>query len=271
MTITTNGRRAIILDFYARDIVPYVLLLLGLASLLTSALYSSYILAFIGLGLTLWGTLFLYIKSTKYVKLELLNAASSSTLKNIERIIATSGTDLKGIYLPPKNLQDYTASLVFIPSKPDQPLPTSVDANPHTLQSQNPSGLFITPPGLALAKLFEKELKRPFTEPRVEDLQKLLRSLFDALQITKNFTMEATGNKIKIEVKNHIFKDLSEETNQLEKTHWAVGSPLSSALACAIAKSTGKPVTIKTDETNQEGTTTIQYDILESQMNAVSV
>jgi len=264
LTITTNGRGTIIVDVHARDMVPYVLLLLGLTSLLTSAFYSSYVLAFIGLGLTFWGTLFLYIKSTKYVKLELLNAASSSTLQNIERILATAGTDLKGIYLPPKNLQDYTASLVFIPTKPDQPLPTSVDTNPHRLQSQNPSGLFITPPGLALAKLFEKELKRPFTETRVEDLQKQLPSLFDALQITKNFTIEAKDNTIKVEMKNHIFKDLSEETKQLEKTHWAVGSPLSSALACAFAKATGKPVTIKTDETNPEGTTTIQYDILES-------
>jgi hypothetical protein len=260
----TDGRGTTFIDFQARDLVPYVLLLLGLASLLTSAFYSSYVLAFIGLGLTLWGTLFLYIKSTKYVKLELLNAAASSSLDNIERILATAGTDLKGIYLPPKNLQDYTASLVFIPTKPDQPLPTSVDTNPRTLQIKNPSGLFITPPGLALAKLFEKELKRPFTETRVEYLQKQLPSLFDALQITKNFTIEAKDNTIKVEMKNHIFKDLSEETKQLEKTHWAVGSPLSSALACAFAKATGKPVTIKTDETNPEGTTTIQYDILES-------
>lgn len=248
-----------------------MLLLLGLASLMTSAFYSSYVLAFIGLGLTFWGTLFLFIKSTKYVKLELLNAAASSSLDNIERILATSGTDLKGIYLPPQNLQDFTASLVFIPTKPDQTLPTSVDTNPRRLQSENPSGLFITPPGLALAKLFEKELKRPFTEPTVEDLQKLLPSLFDALQITKNLTIEAKDKTIKVEMKNHIFKDLCDETKQIERTHWAVGSPLSSALACAFAKATGKPVMIKSDETNQEGTTTIQYDILESQTNAVSV
>lgn len=264
MNLTKDGRGGIILEFQARDTVPFLLLIFGIASLLTSAFYSSYILAFIGLGLTFWGTLFLYIKPTKYVKLELLDAASSSTLQNIERILATSGTDLKGIYLPPKNLQDYTASLVFIPTKPDQPLPTSVDTNPHTLQSQNPSGLFITPPGLALEKLFKKELKRPFTETTVKGLQKLLPNLFDALQITKSFSMEATDKAIKVEMKNHVFKDLSEETRKLEKTQWAVGSPLSSALACVFAKATGKPVTIKSDETNPEGTTTIQYDILES-------
>jgi hypothetical protein len=156
LTITTDGGGTIIIDAHARDIIPYVLLLLGLASLLTSAFSSSYVLAFIGLGLTFWGALFLYIKSTKYVKLELLNAASSSSLDNIERILATIETDLKGIHLPPKNLSDYTSSLVFIPTRPNQPLPSSVETNPKELQSRNPAGLLITPPGLALSKLFEK-------------------------------------------------------------------------------------------------------------------
>ena len=264
MTVTKDGLGGTIREFHARDTVPYLLIIFGVASLLTSIFYSSYILAFIGLGLTFWGTLFLYIKSTKYVKLELLNATSSSTLENIERILTTAGTNSKGIYLPPKNLQDNTASLVFIPTRPDQPLPTSVDTNPHRLQFQNPSGLLITPPGFALAKLFEKELKRPFTEPKAEDLQTLLPSLFEALQITKNFTIEAKDTTIKVEIRNHIFRDLCEETKHLERTNWAVGSPLSSALACVFAKSTGKPVVIITDETNLEGATTIQYGILES-------
>jgi hypothetical protein len=122
LTLTTDGRGSVIIDFHARDTVPYVLLLLGLASLFTSVFFSSYVLAFIGLGLTFWGALFLYIKSTKYVKLELLNAASSSSLGNIERILVTTETDLKGIHLPPKNLVDYTSSLVFIPARPNQPL-----------------------------------------------------------------------------------------------------------------------------------------------------
>jgi len=264
LTLTTNGRGTIIIDVHARDIVPYALLLLGLVSLLTSAFYSSYVLAFIGLGLTFWGALFLYIKFTKYVKLELLNAASSSSLDNIERILLTAETTLKGIYLPPRNLQDQTSSLVFIPTKPNQPLPTSAETNPQKLQSKNPAGLFITPPGLALSKLFEQELRQPFIETTLEDLQKRLPQLFEELQITKNITLTTQENTIIVELRNHIFRNLSEETEKLAKTQQTVGSPIASALACVFAKATGKPITIEKEETTPEGTTTIQYNILEN-------
>ena len=263
MTLTKDGRGGIIPEFHARDTVPYLLLTFGIASLLTSTFYSSYFLAFIGLVLTFWGTLFLYIKFTKYVKLELLNAASSSTLQNIERILATIETDLKGIYLPPKNLLDYTSSLIFIPTRPNQPLPSSVETNPKELHSTNPVGLLITPPGLALSKLFEKELKRPFTETTIEDLQKQLPRIFEELQITKNLSLTSQANTIAVEIRNHIFKDLSEETKKLEKTYLLVGSPIASALACIFAKATGKPITIEKEETTQQGTTTILYNILE--------
>ena len=263
MPITTDKRGFVIIEADAREITPYVLLLLGLASLIGSIYYSSYILAFIGLGLTFWGTLFLYIKFTKYVKLELLSAASISSLDNIERMLATTETDQKGIYLPPKNLQDYTSSLIFIPPKPNEQLPTSAETTPQKLQSENPVGLLLTPPGLALSKLFEKELKRPFTETTLSELQTQIPKLFEILQITKNLSLTIQANTITVEIRNHVFKDLSEETKKLEKTYVIVGSPLASALACVFAKATGKPITIEKEETTQQGTTTILYNILE--------
>lgn len=246
--------------------IPYVLLLFGVASLVISAFYSSYVLAFIGLGLTFWGTLFVYIKFTKYVKLELLTAASSSSLSNIERILAATGIYEKGIYLPPDNLQEYTSSIVFIPflTVPDQPLPAPVELTRIRLQSGPPVGLFLTPPGLALSKLFEKMLKRPFTETTLEDLQKQLPQIFEELQITKSLSITVQPSMVTVTIGNHIFRDLSEETRKLTKTYLTVGSPLSSALACVFAEATRKPVTIQNEETNPEGTTTIQYNILEN-------
>lgn len=259
-----KGRGTLVFEVYASDLFPYVLLLFGLASLITSAYYASYVLAFIGLGLVFWGTLFLYIRFTKYVKLDLLTAASISSLYNIERILALTQTDVKGIYLPPKNLQDYTSSLVFIPTKPNQPLPKSVQTSLLELQSKNPVGLVLTPPGLALSKLFEKELKRSFTETSLQELQSRLPELFEELQITKNLTLETNDDRITVKISNHIFKDLAKETERLPRTLQAVGSPLSSALACVFAKATGKPVTIEKEETTPKGTTTIQYSTLEN-------
>jgi hypothetical protein len=268
---TENGFRKMIIRVTAYNTVPYLLLVLGLIALLSSVFVSSYVLAFIGLGLTFWGSLFLYIKSTKYVKLELLNSTSFSALINIEKILANAKTNSQGIYLPPKRLQDYTSSLVFVPTKPNQGLPTTKETNPKELETQNPTGLLITPPGLALSKLFEKELRKSFTETSLEDLQTQLPKLFDQLQISKHLTIQPQDNNITVNIANHVFEDLCNETAKLELTHKAVGCHLSSALACAFAKATGKPIVIENEETNPDETTTIQYKVLEDRDNAVSV
>jgi len=221
------------------------MLALGIISLIASSFSSSYVLAFIGLGLTFWGALLLYVTPSKYVKLELLNSTASSSLVNIERILSTTESDLKGIYLPPRNLTDYTSSLIFIPAKPNEPFPKTEETSKTQLHSKNPSGTFVTPPGLALSKLFEKKLEKPFTETDLKGIQKELPRLFEELQITKKMNIQSEGDTVTIEVTNHIFKDLCQETRKLPKTHEKVGCPLSSAIACALAKTTGKPVTIE--------------------------
>jgi hypothetical protein len=178
-------------------------------------------------------------------------------------MLANAKANSQGIYLPPNRLQDYTSSLVFIPTKPDQVLPTTKETNLKELETKNPTGLLITPPGLALSKLFEKELKKPFTETSLEDLQTQLPKLFDELQITKHLNIQLEDNTITVKIANHVFEDLCKETAKLELTHKTVGCPLSSALACAFAKASGKPIVIEKEETGPEETTTIQYKVLE--------
>lgn len=177
-----NGFRKMIFQVTAQNTVPYSLLFFGLIALAFSVLSSSYILAFIGLGLTFWGALFLYIKPTKYVKSDLLNIASFSTLVNIEKLLTNTKANSEGIYLPPKRLQDYTSSLVFVSTKPNQPLPTTKETDAQKLEIKDPAGLLITPPGLALSKLLEKELKRSFTETSIKNLETQLPPLFSFRQ-----------------------------------------------------------------------------------------
>jgi hypothetical protein len=239
------------------------LLILGLIALFSSAFVSSYVLAFIGLGLAFWGTLFLYVKPTKYVKSEILNSTSVSALVNIEKILANTKASSAGIYLPPKRLQDYTSSLVFVPTEPNQPLPTTEETDPKKLETQNPAGLLLTPPGLALSGLFEKQLKRPFIETTLEELQTQLPRILDELQITKHLVIQPQDNDIAVMIRNHVFEDLCKETAKLQLTHKTVGCPLTSALACAFAKATGKPVVIEREETGPDRTTIIQYRTLE--------
>lgn len=252
----------VIFDIYR--LVPIVMLVLGLVSLLGSAFYVNYVLVIIGLGLTFWGALLLYLKSSKYVRLELLTATAASAISDIERILVNAKSIEKGVYLPPKRLlARYESSLVFIPSETGKPLPEPNEVSDEKLYSDNPNGIFLTPPGLVLSRLFERKLGKSFTETNLDDVQKLLPKLFEELEITKNLNINVEGNIVTVEATNHIFKDLCEETRKLPKTHETVGCPFSSAIACALAKASGKPVTIEKEMQNADGSTRIQYQLLE--------
>jgi hypothetical protein len=250
---------------FSTRMVASTILILGLISLAASAFYASSILAFIGLGLTFWGALLLYITPTRYVKLDLLNAIAPSTLANIEKMLTSSKLNEKGIYLPPKYLRDFESSLVFIPSKNNKTLPRPEQIDEEKLYSKNPDGLFLTPPGLALSKLFEKELGTSFTKTDLNYIQNNLpKLLIEETEIAENAEVITENNVIIVEVTNHIFNEICEETRKLQKTHEAIGCTLSSAIACALAKATGKPITIEKEELSEDGKTTkIQYKVLE--------
>ena len=237
----------------------------GVVALAFSIYYASSILAFIGLGLVFWAALLLYVTPTKHIKLELLNATTSSTLTNIEKVIANTESNAKGIYLPPKYLKDFESSLIFIPSKAKQPLPKPEEVEEKELYSKSANGIFMTPPGLALSKLFEKELGTSFIKTDLTYIQEKLPKLFiEDMEIAENIDVLTENNTITIKMKNHIFKDVCEETRKHQKLHEAMGCPLCSAVACALAKATGKPISIEKEEQSRDGKTTkIQYHILE--------
>jgi hypothetical protein len=277
--------------FKTNKIIAYAMLLVGLASVAASIFGPSFILAFIGIALTFWGALLLYIAPSKHVPLELMNATAAANLVNIEKILANADLKGKGVYLPPKYLKDFESSLVFIPSSIDQTLPTPEEVDEEKLYSKNPKGIFLTPPGLALSKLFEKQLGTSFTRTDLRYIQeKLPKLLIEDMEIADDveITTEQETNtiqlrvpptpnitryqktvtekeKINVKLTNHIFKELCEETQKMQRTHMSVGCPLSSALACALAKATGKPITIEKEEQSEDGkTTTVQYHMLEA-------
>jgi hypothetical protein len=243
--------------------IALMMLVLGLVSLLGSAAYNSYVASVIGLGLTFWGALLLYLVPSKRVRLDLLTATGTSSFADIERILTTSGSTAKGVYLPPKLLEDYQSSLVFVPATAEAALPKREEVDTEKLYSKKPDGIYLTPPGLALLRLFEKELNVSFTGTDLKYLQKELPRLFEKLEISKDTNIEANGTTATVRITKHIFIHLCEETAKLRRANETLGSPLSSALACVLAKATGKPIVIQKEETTQDQTTTIEYRMLE--------
>lgn len=252
-------------QFTVNRIIAFGIFLSGIVLLLASFLYVSLISAMIGLGLVFWGALMLYITPTKHVPLELLTAMTTPTQINIEKVLLDSHVSGNGIYLPPKYLKDPESSLVFVPANVGGSLPQPEEVDEQQLYSKNPKGVFLTPTGFGLSKLLENKLGYVFTQMDLKRIQeKLPKLLVEKMEIAEDIVIKTEGNVVGLELKNHIFNDVCQETRKLERLHEAIGCPLPSAVACALAKATKKPVTIEKEEQSQDKKTTIiQYRLLE--------
>jgi hypothetical protein len=237
-------------------IVAYALLLSGAFALITSLLYSSSILAFIGLGLTFWGALLLYIKPSKYVKASLLDFTVISSLETIDQMITDLDYKGKAVYLPPRYLKDLKGGKVFIPSKENLSIPPAEEIAEEKVFLKNPKGICLTPPGLALANLYEDELRKSFTNVGLNYLKNNLPKLFiEDLEIVEDLQIEVEGNIVKAKTKGSINKDLCKETRKLPNICGSIGCPLCSSIAIALTRATGKPLIIEKTEASEDGET----------------
>jgi len=229
---------------------------IGSLALLASIVYVSSILAFIGLGLIFWGALFLYIQPEEYTKKALLDATVIPSLSTLNQIIHELEYKGKAIYLPPEYLEDPEASKVYISKQKEGKLPEpelTLKSESH-LFLQHPQGILLTPPGAQLSRLFEKRLDTNFTKTDLKYItQNMPKLLIGDLEIAENIEIATENNKIKITITNSTFKEVHKENNKLSHIYPYIGCPLSSAIACALTKATGKPITIQNIQTSEDG------------------
>jgi hypothetical protein len=245
------------------------MLLLGIGLVVVSAFYASSFLALLGVSIIFWGAMLLYVTPSKHVPLTLLNASAEAVVANIEQLILELNLTEKGIYLPPQNLRNVDSSLIFIPGTLKTPLSTPEESNgkilvPTRFFQQHP-GAFFTPPGSALARIFEEELGFSFTKTGLKQIQnKLPKLLVEDLELAENVEIRIQSNAVTMEITGSIFNEICIHTDSQPKTHKQVGCLLSSAIACALAKATDKPITIQNETRIQETKTThIEYRIIE--------
>ena len=114
----------------------------GIIALALSVYASSTILVFMGLGLTFWGALLLFIRQQKYVKSVLIDSTALSSLRTIDRIMTNLGYHEKGIYIPGGNPE---RAVVFVPQEPFGRIPKANEIEDQTF-IENPKGLAMVPP-----------------------------------------------------------------------------------------------------------------------------
>jgi len=247
----------------------WTMLGLGAISLVASILSVSQILAFIGLGLIFWGAILTYIQTGEYIKENLLGATVLPSLSLLNQMIEELDYQGKAIYLPPKYLKDPEASKAYIPKQKDGKLPTpeQIQEREAKLFIENPTGLLLTPAGAELTKLFEKTLETSFTRIDLQYLQQNMPKLFiEDLEIAQTFEIKTENNKVHVKIENSAYKNLSKEAKKLSNIYSALGCPISSAVACALAKATGKPIVIENQQTSEDGKNMeIEYRILEEE------
>jgi hypothetical protein len=232
----------------------WTLLGMGAATLVTSIVYVSSILAFIGLSLTFWGALLLYAKTQEYTS-ELLDASMLSSLYTFNQLIQELNYKGKLVYLPPKYFENPETVKIYISKqkKTDLPKPEETQKQKNNLFVKNHQGILLTPPGAELTKLFESTLETNFTKVNLKYLQQNLPKLFvEDLEIAENLEFQTKEDTIHLKITNLIYKDSTNLSHGFNK----IGCPVCSAIACAITKATGNPVMIEKTEVSEDGTTT---------------
>jgi len=253
--------------------IGFILLAIGALTLVGSVVKTSTVLAFIGLGLTFWGALFLFARPIKFVRSTLLDSTAISSYTTIDRMIQDLNHKGKPIYIPPYPKEAYLPEylkglkemIVFIPAEDTLAMPTIEEMMKKQFLLTNPKGMCIAPPGYGLINLFEKELKTEFTQINLERLCSSLPTIIvKNLELAKELEINPENNFIHIKMVDSAYKDLYSIEHGFKSIH-LIGCPLASAIACALAKTTAKLVTIVKDAVSPDlKTIEVWYQTLEA-------
>jgi hypothetical protein len=247
-------------------VTGWALIGFGAIALITSIIYSSSIFAVIGLGLVFWGIIIKYITTEQYVKKTLLDTTTLSSLKIIDEMLKELNYNSKAVYLPPKYLREIESNKIYIPKHENIKLPTPEQIlQEDKIFIRNPEAIVLTPPGNELTKLFEKTLNTIFAKVDLVYLeQNIPKLLIEDLEIAEDVKIEIENSIIRVRIENSIYKDICKETEKLSDTSRSLGCPISSAIACTLAKATGKPIIVSKHQTSEDGKIIdIEYELLE--------
>jgi hypothetical protein len=245
-----------------KHVLRALLVPVGVLALALSIQFDSTILALVGLGLTFWGIIFFYISSDEYVKSVLLDATTLPSLITLNKVMDELDFKGRAVYLPPKYLTDPNENKVYISKQKNLgiPLPDQIQTHETQLFTKGTPGLLLTPPGDELTKLFENTLNTNFTGTDLKTLQQNLPKLIiEDLELAQSFDMHIEHNTVSVKMENSIYEALCKATANLNTSF--LGCPLSSALACALAKTTGDPIIIENHQV-QDNHIELEYRVL---------
>jgi len=231
-------------------LIGYGLAGFGGLSLILAVVFTSTVLAFMGLGLTFWGSLLLFIRPRHYVRTDLMDSTALSSLRTIDRVITGLGYNEKGIYIPVNNPDK---AVVFVSSQPLTEIPKAAQIEKQTFV-KDPEGITIVPPGMALANLFEKELGVRFSEWSLEKMaERLPKMLIEDLEMVQDCIIKIDGDRVSFRFVESVFSEFCGQLKGTTKVCSSLGCPMCSAMACILAQVTHRPVRFDEDKYTVDG------------------
>lgn len=245
--------------------VPSVgMLAIGTFTLLLSIYATSSLLAFIGLGLVFWGAILAYVRSGEYVKKALLIASLPPSIT--DRAIRESGFKGTVIYLPPKYFRDPRHTKIFIAREEGILFPQleQVQEREELPLSEIQDGIVMDALGQPLCMLFENTLRQDFTKVDLTYLERNLpKLLIEELEAATAMDIHADADRIKVRLRNSVFHFSRQVERKTSIPSSGFSSIVASAIACSLARGTGKAVVVESEEADDTGKTVlIEYRLL---------
>ncbi len=229
-----------------------VFLAVGALLLVYAVLFELQIAAFIGLGLTFWGAIFALTRSRKYVESSLLDGTAKSAYFTIDRVINDLQYRGQGYYIPaypqdvslPEYLKNLREPVVYISESFDGKPSLEELAQGKFLSAKN-SGVFIASPGAGLVAQMEKQLQLDLSKINLQEfLEVVPRCLSEVFNLAKSADMAVREDGVIFRASGILYESLYRSQTTLKSVS-ILGCPVVSAVATALAKTTGKTVVIK--------------------------
>ncbi len=215
------------------------------------------IAAFIGLGLTFWGAVFALTRTGKYVESSLLDSSARSTYSTIDRMINDLEYSGQGYYIPaypqdvflPDYLKNLREPVVFISESFDGK-PSIDELATGKFISARTRGVFVTSPGSGVMAQVERQLQIDLSKISLNELTEVLpKCLTESLNLAKSADMTLTPNGASFKATGILYTSLYNPESK-PKSLSLLGCPVVSAVACSLAKTSGKTVVIKEQATS---------------------
>jgi hypothetical protein len=226
----------------------------GVLLLVFSVLYNWQVVAFIGLGFVLWGAIFSLAKPGKYVDGNILDSTANTVYSTLDRMINDLKFNGHGYYIPsypqkaylPEYYRSLKDSIVFIADENFNGLPALEELASGKFISEQNRGVFITSPGSGLLNQIENQLNIDFsTVPPAELCNVLPRCMTEFYNFAKEMNLQVMDEStVRLNMAGLLYEGLY-KPEDMPKSVSLLGCPVTSAVACALAKSSGKTVMIK--------------------------